>query len=447
MPAKRELSMRQLRTLLRLHHDGVSAREIGRRLGAARSTIQDNLKRATAAELTWPLADDVTDDALEQRLFGRAGAATGMRRRAEPDWAALARELKGPGVTMMILWEDAEAEFIRMLLRRYLELGSVVRLKAALDVEGIFTPTRVAMTGRTSGGKRLSRGHLYWILSNPIYVGRLRHKEQEHDGLHAGIIEPETWHAVQEKLATQTQSRREATKDGLSFLAGKLFDDRGHRMGATFAAKGSRRWRYDASRAALTGRNDEVGAVAWVSAPTVEAVVIEAVKRHLLKGQRKNEVGHGLSTLDGAVAHNQFATGRNNHAGVTAATVGLVKVIEKVTLGRTQLVIVLSVSDHDEETSSTIVVPWTPATFRRRRDIIQPTAPNTSPKRAMRTRAREVFAGAIVDAHRWLDELLSDPTKSIAALADRERKNERSIRMTLSLAFLAPDLVIQFSGY
>ena len=106
MPAKRELNMRQLRTLLRLHHDGVSAREIGRRLGVARSTIQDNLKRAAAAGLAWPLGGDVTDDVLEQRLFGRTGVATGQRRRVEPDWAALARELKRPGVTMMILWEE-----------------------------------------------------------------------------------------------------------------------------------------------------------------------------------------------------------------------------------------------------------------------------------------------------------------------------------------------------
>jgi len=106
MPAKRELSMRQLRTLLRLHHGGVSAREMGRLLGVARSTIQDNLKRAAAAGLAWPLADDVTDEVLEQRMFGRASAPTGQRRRSEPDWAALARELKRPGVTMMILWEE-----------------------------------------------------------------------------------------------------------------------------------------------------------------------------------------------------------------------------------------------------------------------------------------------------------------------------------------------------
>ena len=106
MPAKRELSMRQLRNLLRLHHDGVSAREIGRLLGVARSTIQDNLKRAAAAGLIWPLPEDVSDDALERQLFGRAGVAPGQRRRVEPDWADLARELKRPGVTMTILWEE-----------------------------------------------------------------------------------------------------------------------------------------------------------------------------------------------------------------------------------------------------------------------------------------------------------------------------------------------------
>jgi transposase len=106
MPAKRELTMRQIRQILRLAHDGVSAREIGRMLGVARSTIQDNVKRAEAAGLTWPLPADLTDAVLEERLFAHSGAKPGLRRRPEADWATLACELKRPGVNLMVLWEE-----------------------------------------------------------------------------------------------------------------------------------------------------------------------------------------------------------------------------------------------------------------------------------------------------------------------------------------------------
>jgi len=81
--------------MLRLHHDGVSAREIGRTLGVARSTIQDNLRRAQACGIGWPVPAELTDDILEQRLFARGGTKAGRRRRSEPDWGTLARELKG----------------------------------------------------------------------------------------------------------------------------------------------------------------------------------------------------------------------------------------------------------------------------------------------------------------------------------------------------------------
>lgn len=106
MPAKRELTMRQLRQMLRLQHDGVSTHEIGRTLGVARSTIRDNLGRAAKAGLVWPLGPGLTDDILEQRLFSKAGYIPGVRRRAEPDWAVLAREMKRPGVNLMVLWEE-----------------------------------------------------------------------------------------------------------------------------------------------------------------------------------------------------------------------------------------------------------------------------------------------------------------------------------------------------
>ena len=109
MPAKRRLTMRHLRQMLRLAGDGTSAREIAQRLGIARSTVQDNLKRAAAAGLNWPLPGDLTDDALENRLFARAGVKQGQRRLPEPNWAELALELKKPGVTLMLLWEEYRA--------------------------------------------------------------------------------------------------------------------------------------------------------------------------------------------------------------------------------------------------------------------------------------------------------------------------------------------------
>ena len=106
MPARRELTMRQIRHMLRLAHDGVSAREIGQRLGIARSTVHDNIARAATAGLIWPLDEDLTDTVLEQRLFSHIGVKQGVRRRVEPDWPSMVREMRRPEVNLVILWEE-----------------------------------------------------------------------------------------------------------------------------------------------------------------------------------------------------------------------------------------------------------------------------------------------------------------------------------------------------
>lgn len=109
MPSKRKLTMRQLRHLLRLAHSGASTRSMAVTLGLARSTVQENLERAVMAGLQWPLPDDLTDEVLEQRLFLHAGVKTGIRRRPEPAWGSLVAEIKKPGVTLQILWEEYRA--------------------------------------------------------------------------------------------------------------------------------------------------------------------------------------------------------------------------------------------------------------------------------------------------------------------------------------------------
>jgi transposase len=99
--------MRQVREILRLKFgSGLAGREIARRLGVAASTVRETLKRFAAAGLTWPLAEAVSEEALAESLYGRAGSKRGQRRQAEPDWAAIHRELKRKHVTLSILWDE-----------------------------------------------------------------------------------------------------------------------------------------------------------------------------------------------------------------------------------------------------------------------------------------------------------------------------------------------------
>jgi transposase len=106
MPAER-VPMRQVREILRLTFSSrMSGREIARRLGIAASTVRETVKRFQAAGLTWPPAEDVTEDLLEAKLYGTAGTKRGRRRVAEPDWAAIHRELKRKHVTLSILWDE-----------------------------------------------------------------------------------------------------------------------------------------------------------------------------------------------------------------------------------------------------------------------------------------------------------------------------------------------------
>jgi transposase len=106
MPTER-MTMRQVREVLRLKFvGGVPTREIARRLGVAASTVRATLKRFTAAGLSWPLPEEMTDAVLEARLFANAGTKQGHRHHIEPDWAALHREMKRKHVTLQILWDE-----------------------------------------------------------------------------------------------------------------------------------------------------------------------------------------------------------------------------------------------------------------------------------------------------------------------------------------------------
>jgi site-specific DNA recombinase len=307
---------------------------------------------------------------------------------------------------------EDHAEIVCSLFRHYLDGGSVPRLKQRLDGEGFRLPARINGAGRSTGGGQISRGHIYKILSNPIYAGRITHKGQIHDGQQKPIVSQELWGQVQERLSdrhgTLTTKRTRQASEAL--LAGKLFDDRGDLMSPSWAKKGSKRWRYYVSQAALRGDKSEAGSIVRVPAAYVEAFVAEAVRK--------------LSSDSS-----------------TASQADLRNLVDRVTIGRTEIQVQLSEAAEAEMDGKTLTLPWTQPSPYRRREIIRGVPDGKTTARPMRANARAILLDAFGDAHGWLDELLCDPLQTLESLASRQGKTERSIRMTLSLAFLAPDIV------
>ncbi len=162
MPRQR-LSMRRIKQLLTMRFGaGASARSIAQELGIAPSTVREYLGRAAAAGVVWPLAADDTDESLMARLFVNAGVRAGARHHAEPDWAALAREFKRPGVILLVLWEEyravhpegyAYSRFCQLFREFERRLSPVMRQshaaghKAFVDYSGKLVPITDPVTG------------------------------------------------------------------------------------------------------------------------------------------------------------------------------------------------------------------------------------------------------------------------------------------------------------
>ena len=100
--------MRKIHDVLRLSAAGMSKRKIAASLGVGATAAGECIRRARRAGLTWPLPDGLTEEALELRLYPPPRAAA-TDRRPQPDWATVHRELRRPGVTLQLLWEEHRA--------------------------------------------------------------------------------------------------------------------------------------------------------------------------------------------------------------------------------------------------------------------------------------------------------------------------------------------------
>jgi hypothetical protein len=168
-----------------------------------------------------------------------------------------------------------EAETVRRIFALYRELGCVRRVKEEIDRLGLRTKSSTTANGAERGGKPFSRGHLYTLLSNPIYTGQIAHKGELHPGQYPALIDHESWSAVRKQLAANTSDhRRKAKATEPSLLAGLLVDARGERLTPSHAVKKGRRYRYYISTALITAAGTDRARGWRLAAREIEETVI-----------------------------------------------------------------------------------------------------------------------------------------------------------------------------
>ncbi len=145
----------------------------------------------------------------------------------------------------------AEAESVRIIFRRYLELQSFSKVVGDLDRRGIVTKRRKTKVAKYQGGIPFTYGPLAYFLKNRVYLGEVHHGGKWFEGEHEAIIDRATFDRVQELLKSKDRGRKVKRSESGALLQGKLFDDKGNRMSPSFSSKNGVRYRFYVSSALL----------------------------------------------------------------------------------------------------------------------------------------------------------------------------------------------------
>lgn len=174
---------------------------------------------------------------------------------------------------------EEHAAFIHMIYERYLELESIGHLAEDLRRRQIKTPVRLTQHGNKTGGCIMTRGALQHILRNPIFIGKIRHKDKVYDGQHPPIMSEDLWNKVQKKQkdnAVDTRGTRRLPGEPKA-LQKKIYDIEGNLYTPSFTLKAGKRYRYYISQNLLQYRDHPKGIIARLPAHEIEIFVHKAL--------------------------------------------------------------------------------------------------------------------------------------------------------------------------
>lgn len=368
---------------------------------------------------------------------------------------------------------NTEADRVREMFRLCLEEGTVPALLDRLARDGIRTSCRTTTNGNKTGGRPFTRGHLYKLLSNPIYIGRIAHKGQVHPGQHEAIIDLAIWSEVQAKLTANTQGARTRRRRAVQreyMLAGLLISERGNRFIPMHATKGARRYRYYVEELTRPGTEDAAQPdPVRLPAAEIETATVHAVAGFLSDGGELLRQLSDLSPDEARAAVRAAGEIGNQIGGRSNKKHTIVRsIVRRITFRRENLRVELSCSSlrsmlnignprvRDEGANLPGQIAEDDRSNFRNSD-----EPDIFLSTPLDVRRRGVQTKLLVDGNRtdqpidqslvtvvarafcWAEMLTTGAAKSIKEIAERECVGETYVGLLLPLGFMPPALVEQ----
>jgi site-specific DNA recombinase len=320
-----------------------------------------------------------------------------------------------------------QARVVRHIFHRYAALRSVAKLCRELKAQGYRTKPFTSVAGRAYGGKAFTRGHLYRILQNRVYLGEVVHKDAAHRGEHAAIVERALWDKVHKVMAGNR--RRASTglrSESSSLLKGLVFDDAGNRMSPAHANKAGRRYRYYVSQALLQGRKADAGSQPRVPAHDFEQLVSGRICA-VLGAQARMKAA--LSKLGWNNEHD-----RNRLLRIIIKRIEVAKGVIGIQIDPAP-----ALADQAEGLSlepKRIEIPYHVARGAGGVEIVTGKQSGDVPRRP-----NPALIDGVARGYLWRDWLLGGKVASVAELARKAGVGPGYVMRTLRMGFLAPDII------
>lgn len=374
---------------------------------------------------------EVTGERIRDKIA--ASKAKGMWMGGTPHMGYIAHER-----TLKI--DEEQAKLVRHIYQRYLALGNVRLVKKEFDAQGIASPTRLTSTGRQFGGCSFSRGQLYKLLSNPVYLGKIVHHEQIYQGQHPAIIEIDLWDKVQAQLLSNRQSehkRKSAPSDSL--LLGLVVDENNHRLIPSHSQKRTKRYRYYVSEPLIMEDRESSPESIRIPAQELEGIVINELQSWLFdeskvlellnpKANKTHDVSNAIKRC--CVLLKQGSKDRYEF---------IHKLINRVMVLNDSVEIRINPNALCENLPHPVepITLSVQAKIERCGMAMRLMVGNRTAQQI----PDEVLINSIRKAQDWVERLTSGKVTSVGDLAKQEGTTSHAVTRLIYRAFLAPDIV------